>query len=107
MSTQPKVFPDGISTGNTAIKYKVLTGTTNSSQGAAAVIVHGLTGDKIVGLAVIVRGETNNGILPDDPGPGYAYSAYYDATNIVVLNSATDSVNILSKPVSILLHYID
>jgi len=93
--------------GNVAIKTKLLTGTTASTQGAVVSIPHGLVGDKIIGVQVLVRPSTNSGIGNLVTGyVGYQYEWYYDGANVIIMNISTNSSYILSKPINILITYI-
>ena len=93
--------------GDVALKCKKLTGTSGAAEGAAINIAHGLTGTKIVGFNCILSHNTGYGLPPNHiQDPEYQYYCYFDGTNFVVTNSATNSGNILSKPITILAWYI-
>jgi hypothetical protein len=89
------------------VKNLVYTSTTASTQGTSILIPHGgLLVAKILSL---------NGIVEHSPGlivpPGHTTSAGYEyelsanATYIFVSNLANKSINILSKPVRIVINY--
>lgn len=78
--------------------YNELTGTTDSLQGGSASIAHGVDASKIISVSAVVNPSTNNGRAPRDVETGYEYSVRFDATNVIVTNSAANSANILSKP---------
>ena len=88
------------------IKIKKLTGTSAATEGTWVNIAHGLTQSKIIGVNIImnVPGFVN---LP----PSYTFQAEYEyqyqvaATNIVVLNTTTNSANILNKSFTVLITY--
>ena len=87
-----------------AIKMKKLTGTTGASEGASSFIAHGLTRSKIIGCQVF--------ILPADSIPPsftaiaeYQYDVYLEASNVVIMLHPTNSGNILSKAITILITY--
>ena len=89
-----------------SIKMKKITGVSNSAQNNWVNIPHGLTQSKIlaVDIIMIVPGFVN---LP----PSYTYQAGYEfqyqvsSIYIVVINSAANSANILSKNFTILITY--
>jgi hypothetical protein len=95
----------------TAVKTKLLTGTTAGAEGASVSVAHGLTGAKIVSSTCIVRHTTNGGIFPesrDIGATGYEYSLILDSggANFVVRNSPSNSSNILTKPFTIMVYYV-
>ena len=89
-----------------AIKKKKLTGTTGSSEGDTTGISHGLTSGKIIGITVLVWPDYSTGILPQwIHTNGYQYMVYITSTTISVILHATNSENILSKPITVLIEY--
>lgn len=89
-----------------AVKIKKFTGTTGAAQGNTVTIAHGLTGGKILGVWAGVSYVANTYMPPEFTGiAGYQYSCYADTTNIVVINSAANSANILSKAIRITVLY--
>ena len=92
----------------TAIKVKLLTGTTASTQGAAVSVSHGLDSSKIRSISVVVHQSglgvgVSNGYLSH---PGYSYDWYYDTSLVSVNNTANNSAGIVSKPFSVFIIYI-
>ncbi|MEO7905438.1 MAG: hypothetical protein ABIT06_00555 [Saprospiraceae bacterium] len=95
----------GVDEGAPAIKMKKLTGTSSATH-TWVNIAHGLTQSKIIAVSIIMNipGFVN---LP----PSYTYQAGYQyeyqiaSSDIVVINSTTNSGNILSKPFTILITY--
>ena len=92
--------------GSTApsIKMKKLTGTTGVTEGDNSFIVHGLTQSKIIGFQVFV--------IPTDSIPPsftaiaeFQYDAYIESTNVVIMLHATNSGNLLSKSITVLITY--
>ena len=86
---------------------KTLTGTTNAAEGGVTDIAHGLDASKILSVSVLVAYGTNL-YIPNS----YVHDAEYEftwassgTTNIRVLNSATNSANILSKPIKVIIIY--
>ncbi len=88
-----------------AIKYKKLTGTTAATDWGSVSIPHGLPLAKILSVSVLLV-VSSQGIPPFFTGAdGFEYNYYIDQTHIWILNKANNSVNILSKPVTILITY--
>lgn len=96
-----------LGSGNTPIKIKQLTGTTNASEGGNTQVAHGLTGAKILGVTCVVEHATNSGVPPGGLAAfaGYKYDCYFNATYVIVYNHPTESENILSKPFRVLVVY--
>ena len=88
------------------IKMKKLTGTSAAGQNAWTNVAHGLTQSKILSVEVImtVPGFVN---VPASYTyhPGYEFNYQIATSNIVVINSAANSANILSKAFTILIVY--
>ena len=93
---------------NVAIKVRRVTGTTATTQNANVTFGHGINPIKIIGFHTMITYLSNNSFMP--PGHtffgGYQYDVYIDGTLVVVFNSPSNSANILSKPVTILIYYI-
>lgn len=90
------------------IQTKVLTSTTSASLGGTVNIASGLTGvDKILDISVLVEYTTNGFIPPEFTySAGYQYSIYWDSSGFVnVLNSTSNSGNILDKPIRVFITY--
>lgn len=89
-----------------AIKVKKLTGTSSSSQGGTVSIPHGLTASKILNVSVILEYQTNFFVPTSyNYGTGFEFDWYSTNGNIIVLNSSSNSSQILSKPFKILITY--
>lgn len=88
------------------LKFKRLTGVTHGEQGKFAVIPHDLLSANILGAIVLIRQNPGQGLPPGYTyTPTYFYDWYFDSANFYVLNSATNSANILNKPVSIVVFH--
>jgi hypothetical protein len=88
------------------VKMKVLTGTTAATQGATVFVAHGVDPSKIISLIILVSFSTNSYIPPShNISPGYFFEVYSHLQQIAIYNSATNSANILSKPVKITVIY--
>ena len=95
-----------LGSGSTGVKMKVLTGTTAAAQGSTASIPHGLDSTKITSINAVVFATTNEPVAPEYTAYStYQFSLAADGTNVFVKNSATNSVNILSKTVKIMVWY--
>jgi hypothetical protein len=93
------------------IKCKKLTGTTSSTEGGASGVLHGLTQSKIISFTVIIQFDSTT-IMPLNYNPGtggnqgFEAHAYLSTGNTVtVVNHATNSENILSKPYIVTIWY--
>lgn len=107
MANQSKTYPDGLSTGNEALKYKVITGTTGSSQGNSTFVAHGLTSSKIVGFICVVSASVATNVPPSwTLASGYEYHINFSSTDFEVSLSAANSSNILSKTFKAVIYYL-
>jgi len=89
-----------------AVKMIKLTGTSSNSQGGFVQVVHGLTSSKILSVSVLVEYSAGNSVPPHyTAGAGYEYDYYISATSVVVWNKSANSINILSKPIRVLVTY--
>lgn len=89
-----------------AVKILKLTGTTSSSQGGLVSITHGLTSSKILSVTVLVEHSAGLFIHHSYTDQnGYNFNYAIGATGIVVYNVASSSINILSKPIKIMVTY--
>lgn len=89
-----------------AIKVKKLTGTTAATEGGTVAIAHGLTVGKIIGVQVLVEYGAGNWIPTGYTiNPEYQVDYVVGVTNITLYNQNTNSGNVLSKPVKILITY--
>uniref|UniRef100_UPI00286C7898 hypothetical protein n=1 Tax=Flavobacterium sp. TaxID=239 RepID=UPI00286C7898 len=89
-----------------AIKVKKLTGTTASAEGSFALVGHGLNLSKILSVSVLVNSNDTE-YFPDSYtlNAGFMFNYYVDAERILILNSVTNSENILSKALKIVIIY--
>lgn len=81
--------------------YEELSGTTAGSQGASVNIAHGVNSSKIISVSAVVYPTSSTGVVPNSTTSGYEYSVSFDATSIIITNSASNSASILSKPVAV------
>lgn len=89
-----------------SIKMKKLTGTTAGAEGGSVSINHGLAGAKIIGIAVLVEYLTDRHVTPGFTSiAGYQFDVLQPPTTVNIYNHATNSENILSKPISVLITY--
>lgn len=90
----------------TGIKMKVLTGTTGSTEGGQTALVHNLTGDNIISVTAKVSYATNAGVPPSHTlNAGYLYQMHQTSSSIAITLDATESENILSKPITVTIWY--
>ena len=89
-----------------AIKVKKLIGTTSDVEGGFTSVIHGLNFAKILSVSVLVNFDGTQ-YFPPNLGPGgeSLFTYYIDINQVVILNSPTNSDNILSKQVKILVTY--
>ena len=96
--------------GSTApnIKMKYLTGTTAANTSTGVSIAHGLAIDKIISVTAMVQygGAGGNYVNEGNSFNGFMFDLEINATNINVFNQASSGA-ILSKPVKILITYIE
>lgn len=87
-----------------AIKVLKLTGTTASTQNTTTTVLHGVNPLKIISISVLV--DSNSYLIPPSYNDnGYEYIYYNLGTSLTIYNSATNSFNILSKPIKVLITY--
>ena len=92
--------------GSTApnVKMKKLTGTTGATEGSTTSIAHGLTLSKIIGFNVLVTASNGNSITHGLTfSSEFEYDQFIDATNVVIRLSGTNSGNLLSQAIKVLL----
>ena len=89
----------------TGIKMKVLTGTTAAEEGGATSILHGLNSNKVISWSAKVNHLTNEFIGENYVGAGVAFKTVLVSAAVNILNDATDSENILEKPITVLIWY--
>lgn len=89
-----------------AIKNLKLTGTSANAQGNQVGIAHGLNSSKILSVSVMMEWSAGQWI-PASYGAtaGYEFDYFVSGTNVQVINKTANSVNILSKPIKILITY--
>jgi len=93
--------------GNIGIKIKKITGTSASNEGGTVTIAHGLALSKISGIQALVEQSVGNKITHGFTAvAGHEFSVFADATNIRIGNHPTNSENILSKLVTVLITYV-
>ncbi len=92
--------------GSPAIKIVKLTGTTSSIAGGFVSINHGLNFAKILSVSVLLSYDATQ-YIPDSftLSGGNLFNYYVDINAITILNSATNSSNILSRPLKIMVTY--
>lgn len=89
-----------------AIKMKKITGKTVDIEGGVFTVAHGLTGSKILDISVRVYFATYTSVPPEYTNAGgYQFSTYSDGARVYIINSATNSENILNKPFTVLITY--
>ncbi len=89
-----------------AIKTKKLTGTTAATEGGNANIAHGVIASKILSVDVRIEYGANNYLTTGyNHIAGYMANKQWSSTNITIYNHDTESENILSKPLVILVTY--
>lgn len=90
-----------------AIKMAKLTGTTSGAQGGTVTIAHGVANpSKILSVSIHVEYISGSSVPADyNINPGYEFTYYINGGNIVIFNKASNSANILSKPIRVLVTY--
>lgn len=81
------------------------TSATKAVEGEVTNIAHGLPGSNIRSCDVMVFSSSNIPIMKDNIGTGLQYSVDIDGTNVIVTLHATNSENILSKTIKVLIWY--
>jgi len=97
-----------LGTGAPKIKMKKLIGTTAATEGAEVAINHGVTGSKIIAVDIRVESATATAWFPDNivtVAVGSQYEYYWGTLSVVIKNHPTNSENILSKPITVLITY--
>lgn len=86
------------------IKMKKLTGTTAATEGNNTNIAHGLTLNKIIGFTVLVTASNGNKIPPNlGFTPEFEYEAFLTSTNVIITLDSTNSGNLLSGAITVLI----
>lgn len=90
-----------------AVQMKKLTGTTAAIQSGLVSIAHGLSDAKIIDINVLVEWDGVGGKVPAryNGSSGYEFSFYTGSGTVTVVNSPSNSSNILSKPIIVVITY--
>lgn len=89
-----------------AVKMIKLTGTTAAAQGSNVALSHGVTSSKILSVNILVEYVSGSSVPPSyTASAGYEFDYYINGGNLVIINKTANSVNILSKPVRVLITY--
>jgi hypothetical protein len=91
---------------NVAIKKKLLSGTTASTQGGTTWAVHGLNSTKIISITGLIYYQTDGAVPLNSRQANYASVWATNATSIGITNEASNSSGILSKLYYIVIEYI-
>lgn len=96
-------------TDNDELKMVILSTATGSVEGDTTFAAHGLTASDITGMTIFVYPTADSAMPPSFTAfVGYEYHGYLSGTtNIDIVLDATNSENILSKPVKIVVFYTD
>ena len=95
-----------LGSGAPAIKMKKLTDTTGATEGSNTSIAHGLTISKVLGCQVFVNNAAGAKIPPAYIGATeYQYNAFIDVSDVHIMLSGSNSGNILSKLITVLITY--
>jgi hypothetical protein len=92
------------------IKMKTLTSTTGSTQGGvnSPDMNHGVTASKIISVSVFVDYGFNFFVPPGFvAAPGEQYDYQITGSKIETFNHPTNSINILNKPIKVVITYIE
>lgn len=89
-----------------AVKLIKLTGTTAASQGTSITLATGVTGSKILAVNILVDYVSGSSVPPSYTASiGYEYDYYLNGSNLIIINKTSNSANILSKPIKVLITY--
>ena len=89
-----------------AIKMKEYTSTTGATEGSEITIAHGLTTSKIIGIQALIDDGANILVPPSfTANAGWQYDVWINSTNIHLKLHDTNSEDVLSKSVKIILTY--
>lgn len=110
-STQDVTHSDftALGTGNAKIKIKTYTGTSANAEGARVNVVHGFaTATKIIHIGCLLNYGGTSCMPPNFTWySGYQYEIFLSTDDIWVCNHATSSENILSKPFTLFVVYVE
>jgi hypothetical protein len=87
------------------VKMIKLTGTSPATQGGSILINHGLVINKILSVQVFVEKSATVLVPPSNDSVGDEYSFQVTSTAISITNKSANSINLISKPVRILVTY--
>jgi len=87
------------------MQFKMITGTTASAEGGNVAVAHGLDSTKIKSINGIVTYSAGAGIPPAHSITGYQYDILFGSADVQIINHATNSESILSKPFTITIGY--
>jgi len=101
------VLNDGftkLGSGAPTIKMKKVTGTTGATEGTSTFIAHGLTQSKILSFQVFI---TSTDLIPPffTAIAEFQYDVYLESPNVVIMLHSTNSGNLLSKAITVLITY--
>ncbi len=94
-----------LGSGAPSIKMKKLTGVTGASENDQTDIAHGLTRAKIIGCQVLIQGTSNNIPPAFTDTAELEYYFFISDTNVSVMLHPSNSGNLLSKAITVLITY--
>ncbi len=95
-----------VGSGAPRVAMKKLTGTTGATEGSSTSIAHGLTISKVIGCQVFVNNAAGAKIPPAYIGAAeYQYNAFIDNNDVHIMLSGSNSGNLKSKAISVLITY--
>jgi len=83
---------------NVAIKKKLITGTTSSTQGGTTLLSHGVNSTKIISVIGVIYYSASGTVPINSRQATYASIVATDVTNFSIINESANSAAILSKP---------
>ncbi|HLO46456.1 MAG TPA: hypothetical protein VK175_19085 [Leadbetterella sp.] len=99
----------GLSNEFPSIKIKRIVGSTSQNDGGLATIAHGLSDSQIVDVRVLVEWDSISGGVVHESytvNSGYQFNYSTGSGNVYIYNIPGNCVNILNKPVRILITYM-
>ena len=94
-----------LGSGAPSIKMKKLTDTTGATENDQTDIAHGLTRAKIIGCQVLIQGTSNNIPPAFTDTAELEYYFFISDTNVSVMLHPSNSGNLLSKAITVLITY--
>lgn len=89
-----------------SIKTKLLSGTSSNVASGVSAVAHGVTASKIIGIQAMVQGpDSSQWFTQGGDYPGAQFGVVIGVNNINLVNGATNSSNVLSKPFRVLVTY--